>query len=105
MIDAHERAVTGIDWSKPSPEPRKLPHLQPGWDEIPDEHKRIPIRHPLAYYHDGKAKVKDGLNEQHAIDHLTEVAGSWQYAVEHKQAALSYLGALWLDFENQDAAA
>ena len=104
MIDQHEREVTGIDWSKPSHEPRKLSHLQPGWDEIPEEHRRAMFYHPLAAYSDGRAKVKDGINEEDAINHLKEINDSWQFAVEHKRAALSYLASLWLDYEVQDAA-
>ncbi len=100
MIDAHERKVTGIDWSKPAPAPEKLSHLQPGWDEIPKEHQERPNRHVLADYAAGKLKVKEGISVPHAIAHLDQIRLSWQYAVEHKSAALSYLGSLWLEPKN-----
>lgn len=101
MIEQHEREVTGIDWSKPAHEPRKLSHLQPGWDEIPEAHRRALIdhlSHPLASCAAGCAKVKDGIDEADALNHLKEINASFQYTVEHKRAALSYLGSLWLDY-------
>ena len=44
MIDPHERLPTGIDWSKPAPDPRALSHLQPGWDEIPERFQKLGMR-------------------------------------------------------------
>jgi len=89
MIDQHEREVTGIDWSKPSSEPHKLSHRIPGWDEIPEEFKEW--GNPIA----ADWRAREGINEAEAKWHLEYISNSWEYAVEHKRAALRWLHSLW----------
>lgn len=89
MIDQHEREVTGIDWSKPSAEPHKLSHRIPGWDEIPEEFREW--GEPIA----ADWSAREGVNEAEAKWHLEYISNSWEYAAEHKRAALRWLHSLW----------
>jgi hypothetical protein len=93
MIEQHEREVTGIDWSKPSPEPHKLSHRIPGWDEIPQE-----FRSWGTIGSEWIAKV--GIDQETASNHLDYILNSWEYAVEHKIAALRWLHFLWFEEES-----
>lgn len=89
MIDPHERAVTGIDWSKPSTEPHKLSHRIPGWDEIPEEFREWGP--PVA----AEWSPREGIDEAIAKWHLEYIKNSWEYAAEHKRSALRWLHSLW----------
>lgn len=101
MIDPHERLPTGIDWSKPTPDPHALSHLQPGWDEIPERFQKLGMR--LERMPERRRRVKDGLDALQVGNHLGEISQSYGYALEHKLASLWYLTDLWCEEVEGDA--
>lgn len=90
MIEPHERKVTGLDWSKPSTNPGGLRYRIPGWDEIPEEFRFVDGFPVLE-----ESEAKEGIDTEAAKKHVRYIAESWEYAVEHKHAALRWLQSLW----------
>ncbi len=96
-------------WATPKPVsdaqrafPARLGPLLPPWDEIPDEFKRsrntwVEFQAEWMFFGLGKPefRLRDGIDGDLAVRHLSTIQRSFEPKHEHKEAAVAYLASLW----------
>lgn len=92
MIEPHERAPTGMDWSRPIADLSNQENQLPGWDEIPDGFKND---HGLPKIDLNAWEANPDIDADLAASNMLFIATSWRYSVEHKTAALMWLLSIW----------
>jgi hypothetical protein len=85
--------------------PATVKHLMPPYEEIPEEFHYISnkwVRIQQRWFFDGLPektyfKMKEGIEGDLALRHLSAIQRSFEPKHEHKEAAVAYLMSLWMD--------